>query len=78
MACGHSLGAPWGTLRVLLELSAVRAPGTLALLGLEVASLEHIPIPKIDTPKGDDNLRDSPSKNKGIPEIGIVMRRCPA
>eukprot|EP00959_Pyramimonas_sp_CCMP1952_P134472 2813469-Pyramimonas_sp.AAC.1 len=43
-----------------------------------VTSLELTPIPKMGTPKGDDNLRDAPSKKKGAPKIGIVMRRCPA
>eukprot|EP00959_Pyramimonas_sp_CCMP1952_P170047 3552618-Pyramimonas_sp.AAC.1 len=40
-------------------------------------SLELIPIPKIDTAKGDDNIRDAPSETEGITKITIVMRRCP-
>eukprot|EP00959_Pyramimonas_sp_CCMP1952_P131245 2743975-Pyramimonas_sp.AAC.1 len=41
-------------------------------------SLDLILTPKTDTPKSDDNLRDAPSKNKGLPKTGIAMRRCPA
>eukprot|EP00959_Pyramimonas_sp_CCMP1952_P105963 2215582-Pyramimonas_sp.AAC.1 len=43
-----------------------------------VTSLELTPVLKIDTPKGDGNLRDAPSNTEGTPKMGVVMGPCPA
>eukprot|EP00959_Pyramimonas_sp_CCMP1952_P102409 2142259-Pyramimonas_sp.AAC.1 len=37
----------------------------------ELTSLELIPIPEIDKPNGDDNLRDAPSEARGVLKMGI-------